>query len=192
MKCFKGGEQGHISKFCRKQKIQKKFVSQSRKFSQNNQSGSQSLVEEPKTVYKEYFSFFQTTSNNPFFELVLDSGALSHLIKDECLFIEIDKGCTGTITNANSRKKSIEGRGTNEKRTEDSKGCERKTRLSNSLLVIDNLKNLVSVSKIRAADNEILFGKDLEIRTKNVQFSRLKNMTIFCFENREFNRHRKP
>ena len=136
IKCFKCGEQGHISKFCRKQKPEKKFVSQSRKFSQNNQSRSQSLAD-----CEEYFSFFQTTSNNPACEIVLDSGATSHMNKDESSFIEIDKEYTG-ITNANSSTSSVEGRGTIEIRTEDSKGYERKIRLSNALLVPDNSKIL--------------------------------------------------
>ena len=39
--------------------------------------------------------------------------------------------------------------------------------MSNALLVPDNSKNLVSVSTPRAADDELLFGKDLEIRTEN-------------------------
>ena len=73
------------------------------------------------------------------------------MIKDESLFIDFDKEYTGTITNANSSKCSIERRGTIEIRTEDSKVCEQKIRLSNALLVADNSKNLVSVLKIRAA-----------------------------------------
>ena len=36
IKCFKCGEHGHISKFCKQQKQEKNFVSQSRKFSQKN------------------------------------------------------------------------------------------------------------------------------------------------------------
>ena len=39
--------------------------------------------------------------------------------------------------------------------------------MSNAFHVPDNSKNVISVSKLRAADNEVLFGKDLEIRTKN-------------------------
>ena len=46
--------------------------------------------------------------------------------------------------------------------------------MSNALLVPDNSKNLFTVSKLRAADNEVLIGKDLEIRNKNG--------TIFPFE----------
>ena len=49
--------------------------------------------------------------------------------------------------------------------------------MSNALLVPDNSKNLVSVSTLRAADNEVLFGKDMEKRTKNG--------TIFPFEEQD-------
>ena len=84
---------------------------------------SQSLVEEPKTEYEEYISFFQTTSKNLSCVLVLDSGATGHMIKDEILFIEIDKEYTGTMSTANSSKSSIEGPEIIEIRTEESKGC---------------------------------------------------------------------
>ena len=60
---FKCGEQGHISKLRKKEKPEKKIVRLSRQFSQNNQSWSQNLAEEPKAECEEYFSFFQTTSN---------------------------------------------------------------------------------------------------------------------------------
>ena len=62
------------------------------------------------------------------------------MIKDENFFIEIGKEYTGTVTIANSSKISIEGRGTIEIRTEDSKGCEWKIGVSNALLVPDNSK----------------------------------------------------
>ena len=54
-----------------------------------------------------------------------DSRATSHMIKDESLFIAIDEEYTGTKTNENSSKRSMEGRGTIERRTEDSKRCVR-------------------------------------------------------------------
>ena len=67
-------------------------MSQSRKFSQNNQLGSQSLVEEPKSEYENYFCFFQTASNNPSCELVLDS---SHMTQDESLLLRLTKNIQG-------------------------------------------------------------------------------------------------
>ena len=175
MKCFKCGEHGHIAKFCRKQqRPEKKFVSQSRR---TNQRGSQNLVEEQNLEEEEFFSFFQTSENNLANELVLDSGATSHMIKDEGLFIDIDKDNSGTITNANSSKRSISGKGTVEIKVSDSNGSERKIRLSNALLAPNNARNLVSVSKLRATGNEVLFGRTLEIRTKNG--------TVFPFEKRD-------
>ena len=45
------------------------------------------------------------------------------------------------------------------------------------MLVPNNTRNLVSVSKLRATGNEVLFGRTLEIRTKNG--------TIFPFEERD-------
>ena len=174
MKCFKCGEHGHIAKFCRKQqKPEKKFVSQSRR---TNQRGWQNLFEE-QNLEEEFFSFFQTSENNLANELVLDSGATSHMIRDESLFIDIDKEYSGTITNANSSKSSISGKGTVEIRVLDSNGLARKIRLNNALLVPNNTRNLISVSKLRATGNEVLFGRTLEIRTKNG--------TIFPFEERD-------
>ena len=144
MKCFKCGEDGHIAKFCRKQqKPEKKFVSQSRR---SNQRGSQNLVEE-QNLEEEIVSFFQTSEDILTNELILDSGATSHMIKDESFFIDIDKEYSGTITNANSSKSLISGKGTVEIRVLDSNGSERKIRLSNALQVPNNKRNLVSVSK---------------------------------------------
>ena len=57
-----------------------------------------------------FFSFFDTANNISDCELELDSGATSHLIKDESLFNETDKRYKGTKANANSNK-SVEGRG---------------------------------------------------------------------------------
>ena len=107
----------------------------------------------------------------------MDSGATSHMIKDESLLINIDKEYSGTITNANSSKSLISGKGTVEIRDLDSKGSERKIRLNNALLVPNNTRNLVSVSKLRATGNEVLFGRTLETRTKNG--------TVFFFEERD-------
>ena len=99
------------------------------------------------------------------------------MIKDESLFIDIDKEYSGTITNANSSKCSISGKGTVEIGVLDSNGSERKIRLSNVLNVPNNTRNLVSVSKLRATGNEVFFSRTLEIRTKNG--------TIFLFEERD-------
>ena len=161
IKCFKCGEHGHIAKFCRKQqKPEKKFVSQNRR---TNQRGwqkfvdEQNLEEEEEEEEEEIFSFFQTSEKNLANELVLDSGATSHMIKDESLFIDIDKEYSGTITNANSSKSLISGKGTVEIRVLDSNGSERKIRLSNALTVPNNTRNLVSVSKPRATGNEVFF-----------------------------------
>ena len=179
MKFFKCGEHGHIAKFCRKQqKYEKRFVSQSRR---TNQRGTQNLVEEQnleeEEEEEEIFSFFQTSENNLANELVLDSGATSHMIRDESLFIDIDKEYSGTITNANSSKSSISGKGSVEIRVLDSNGLARKIRLINALLVPNNTRNLISVSKLRATGNEVVFGVTLEIRTKNG--------TVFPFEERD-------
>ena len=107
----------------------------------------------------------------------MDSSSTSHMIKDKSLFIDIDKEYSGTITNANSSKNLISQKGTVEIRVLDSNGSERKLRLSNALLVPNNRRNLVSVSKFRATGNEVIFGRTLEIRTKNG--------AIFPFEERD-------
>ena len=133
MKCFNCGEQGYIAKFCRKQQItEKKFVSQSRRI---NQRGSQNLVEEENLEENDFFSLFQTSEINLANELVLDSSATCQKIKDESLLIDIEKEYSGTITNANSSKSLISGKGKNEIRVLDSNGSERKTRLNHALHV---------------------------------------------------------
>ena len=99
------------------------------------------------------------------------------MIKDDGLFIDIDKEYSGAITNANSSKSSISGKRTVEIKVSDSNGSERKIRLSNALLVPNNTRNLVSVLKLRATGNEVFFGGTLEIRNKNG--------TVFHFEERD-------
>ena len=174
---FKCGEQGHIAKFCRKQqKPEKKFRSQSRR---TNQRGSQNLVEEQNLEEEEFFSFFQTSENNLANELVLDSGATSHMVKDEGLFLDIDKEYSGTITNANSSKSSISGKGTVEIKLSDSNGSERKIRLSNTLLVQNNTRNLVSISKLRATGNEVFFGRNLKYELRTEQFSLSRKEIVY-------------
>ena len=129
IKCFNCGEHGHIAKFCRKQqKPEKESVSQNRR---TNQRDSQNLIEEQnleeeEEEEEEIFSFFQTSENNLANKLVLDSGTTSHMIKGESLFIVIDKEYSGTITNANSSKSLISGKGTVEIRVLDSNGSEQK------------------------------------------------------------------
>ena len=59
----------------------------------------------------------------------------------------------------------------------DSNGLARKIRLNDALLVPNNTRNLVSVSKLRATGNEVVFGVTLEIRTKNG--------TVFPIEERD-------
>ena len=54
---LKTGEQCHISKFGKNQKLEKKFVCQSRKFSQNNPSGSQILVKDSKKLVQRVLLF---------------------------------------------------------------------------------------------------------------------------------------
>ena len=95
------------------------------------------------------------------------------MIKNESIFIDIDKEYSGTITIANSSISLIIGKGT----VLDSNGSERKKRLSNVLLVPTNTRNLIIVSKLRATGKKVFFGRTLEIRAKNG--------TIFPFEERD-------
>ena len=180
IKCFKCGEHGHIAKFCRKQQKPERKVCKSKQENQSERLAN--LVEEPNIEKEEEeeektFSLFQTSENSLANKLVLDSGATSHMTTDESLFIDIGKEYSGTITNANSSKSLISGKGTVEIRVLHSNGLKQNIRLSNALLVPNNARNLVSVSKLRATGNEVLFGRTLEIRTKNG--------TIFPFEERD-------
>ena len=120
---------------------------------------------------------------------MLDSGATSHMIKDESLFIEIDKDYTGKITNANSSKWRT---GDNWDTNRGLKRVWAENKIAKRITCTWQLdKNLVSVSKLRAADNEVLFGKDLELRNKNgtsfpfeehdISFFKIENST--CSEN---------
>ena len=99
------------------------------------------------------------------------------MIKDEKLFLDIENVYFGTITNANSSKSLISGKGTVEIRALNSNCSDRKIRLSNSMHVPNNTKNLVSVSKFRATGNEEFFGRTLEKRSKIG--------TVFLFEERD-------
>ena len=69
-RCFKSVRL-RASKLCQKQKPEKKFASQSRRFSQNNQSGSQKIVEQPKDLYKKCILFFQTLSAKSTCEILI-------------------------------------------------------------------------------------------------------------------------
>ena len=124
MKFIKCGEHGHIANCCRKhQKPEKNFDNQSRR---TTQIRSQNIIEEHNVNEEEkFFSFFQTSGSNLTNELVLDSGATSHMIEDKSLFIDIDKEYSGTITNSISSKSLISGKGTVEIRVLDSSGSVR-------------------------------------------------------------------
>ena len=167
------------TKICRKQqKSAKKLVSQSRR---TTQRVSQNLIEEQnleeEKEEEEFLSFFQTLESNLANELVLDSGATSHMIKYQNLLIDIYKEYSGTITSANSNKNAISGKRTVEIRFLDSSGSGQKIKLSNALLVLNNTRNLVTVSKHRATGSEVFFSRTLEKRTKNG--------TVFSFEERD-------
>ena len=92
------------------------------------------------------------------------------MIKDESLFIDIDKEYSGTATNANSNKSLFGVKGTVELMVLDSDGSEQKIIISTALLVPNNTRNLVSVSKLKATGNEVFFGR-----------TRTKKWTIFIF-----------
>ena len=110
----------------------------------------------------------------------MDSGATSHMIKDESLFIDIDKEYSGTITNANSSKSLISGKGTVEIRVLDSSVSERKIRLINALLVPKNTRNLVSVSEQQTRRSYLLELWKYELRTE--QFSLLRKEIVCLSE----------
>ena len=104
---------------------------------------------------------------SPAEDLVVDSGATSNLIKDRDMFVSLDENFKGSVSNKNFSKSKILGKGELRFRVKDEKGEFKMIELKNILYVPENSRNLLSVSKMKKAGSEVVFGASSFVRQGN-------------------------
>ena len=91
-------------------------------------------------------------------DLVVDSGATSIMIKDQDMFVSLDENFKGSVSNANFSESKFLGKGEVRFRVKDEKGELKMIELKDTLYVPENSRNLLSVSKMKKAGAEVVFG----------------------------------
>ncbi len=91
--------------------------------------------------------------------MLVNSEATNYMIKDQRLFVELNRSKKGTIGSADSQS-TFEGKGKVKFTTESSDGDELTVELKDALFVPNYAANLVSVGKLKKAGVTIHFGGD--------------------------------
>ena len=151
IQCYECKEFGQIAKYCQ---AKKKFISRTKREQQN-------LVAETDA----HCSFLSGVS--PREDLVVDSGATSNMIKDRDMFVSLDQNFKGSVSNANFSESKILGKGEVRFKVKDEKGEFKMIELKNTLYVPENSRNLLSVSKMKKAGAEVVFGVSSFVRQGN-------------------------
>ena len=151
IQCYECKEFGHIAKYCQ---AKKKFISKTKREQQN-------LVAETEA----HFSFLSGVS--PGEDLVVDSGATSNMIKDRDMFVSLDENFKGSVSNANFSESKILGKGEVRFRVKDEKGEFKMIELKDNLYVPENSRSFLSVSKMKIAGAEGVFGASSFVRQGN-------------------------
>ena len=97
-------------------------------------------------------------------DLVVDSGAISNMIKDRDIFVSLDENFKGSVSNANFSESKIIGKDEVRIREEDEEGEFNMIELKDTLYVPETSRNLLSVSKIKKAGAEVVFGASSFVR----------------------------
>ena len=112
-----------------------------------------------------YFNFLSRVSAGD--DLVLDSGATSKMIKDGETFVSLDENFKGSISKANFSESKILWKGKVRFRVKD-ENCELKMiELKITLYVPESSRNLISVSKTKKTEAEVVFGASSFVRQEN-------------------------
>lgn len=147
IKCFKCKKVGHIARYCRKQQNDQKKNSEESKIAEvamtastlteNVQCGTRTLVK-PQDVW------------------CLDSGASSHMCRNQSAFEEIHENGKSTLNLATTDSTRIHGSGTVKLKVNDTV-----TAILKDTLFIPNLRsNLLSVAKMTDYGHEVVFKKN--------------------------------
>ena len=145
--CYECGEKGHKAKTCPKKKkvqapTQHEPVQNKRFFTKRNESNL--------TTEADGFSFHASNekSDREDFDLLIDSGCTSHMIRDAKLFRELKLSKTGKVACANGSESLIEGTGKIRFLATDEMGRQEELELEHALYVPQYTKNLVSIKQL--------------------------------------------
>ena len=116
-------------------------------------------------------------------DLVVDSGATSNMIKDRDMFVSLDENFKGSVSNANFSESKTLRKGEVRFRVKDEKSKFKMIELKDTLYVPENSRNLLSVSKMRKAGAEVVFGASSFVRQGNgLVYSLREESGLFLWE----------
>lgn len=136
IECFNCGEIGHIAKNCKVKKNQHAYMNQ-----------------EEATIQELSFAASHTPTNSNTW--IVDSGATSHMVKEENFFTELDKSIQTPIKVASDDILVSAGRGSIIVKTEVGQRT-----ITNVLLVPKIDRNLLSVGQLVRSGYKVLFDED--------------------------------
>lgn len=143
-------KKNHLKKDCRKLKQQKN--KQQSKQPNDKKEASNSIQESNEQL----FSLSASNNNN---DWLLDSGATSHVVNNANLLSNINTQQSSKIDVANGDKETVHGKGTCFIPFVNNKGDVTKTTLTDVLYAPQITGNMLSVSKLCAADYKVCFTK---------------------------------
>ena len=178
--CYECGEKGHKANAC--PKAQKKPFDKRNKetrkrfFTKRNEGNVTTEFNDT-----DGFSFHASDKreDGSHFELLIDSGCTSHMIKDIELFSYLETSQKGKVSCANGTESVVEGRGKIEFFAKNSRGTLQKEALENALHVPQYSKNLISIRRLNVAEAKVIFDEKPRIEIENDCFSLESRNNLF-------------
>ena len=185
--CYECGEKGHKANAC--PKAQKKPFdkrnkeTQKRFFTKRNEGN---LTTELNDTDGFSFHASDQREDGSQFELLIDSGCTSHMIKEIELFSYLETSQKGKVSCANGTESVVEGRGKIEFFAKNSRGILQKVALENALHVPQYSKNLISIKRLNVAEAKVIFDEKPRIEIENDCFSLESRNNLFFLRATKF------
>ena len=103
------------------------------------------------------------------------------MTKNQEMFVSLDKNFKGSVSNANFTESKVLGKGEIRFRMKDDKRKFKMIELEDALYVLEISRNLISVSKMKKARAEFIFGASLFVRQGNGSVNSLKEESGLFF-----------